>query len=671
MSSADAPTITLSRPGTKTQKQQDIVIPATLGTVRLLNQIGQGGMGIVYRGRDQILGRDVAVKFITNALPTPDDPGFTAFLEGARAAAALQHASLTTVHQAGVIEGVPYIVMQFVDGPTVSELIKTTGPLSGDEALAILIAVAEAIAELHDRSIIHRDIKPSNVLLDQDGHVIVSDFGLAHRRRAGQSNQPSSGTPSYMAPEMIAGEVSPRTDVYALGIMGFELLAGRLPFQGDVTQTQEQHRTKPLPVAELKDVSAEIVDILDRATHKNALFRHKTARQFSRALQAATTSEKIAQGRYAILQRLRRQAAPEEPTPGAPPEPKTYYDHISRIAASKRAERPIAPPPVEQPARHCLHCGYNRLGLDDAQACSECGHPWDFPEHQANCLALARKPGKLWWRLLTLRGLPIGWWEVFDHRSLHRFTLLRAFLVILLGSLLSAAIFNAGKLLANNLMVHRQATAYLYRIGDPEKKKVADYGGGSESTSYFNRRPRGTYLKIPTNPTPGTASLVTWTESITFKRPRMGELFVALLSTTLFVMCGWIVYRFIWLDALLWRRPDLEPAELAVVRNAAAPLALIFLALPVALLLGLLVALAVSRLVPVGVWMFALSAVLLLFPPLAFGRAIWADKARRIFPSRGLAIVLLGVGVIAHCLCFSFISLIFWIFSRVYGGASP
>jgi serine/threonine protein kinase len=160
----------------------------TLGSVKLLTQIGQGGMGIVYRGRDQLLNRDVAVKFLTNAIAAPDDPNFSAFLEGARSAAALQHAGLTTVHQAGVVENVPYIVMQFVDGPTVSQLMKSTGPLNQQEALAILIDVAAAIAELHDRNIIHRDIKPSNVLLDPDGHVIVSDFGLAHRYRAGEQS---------------------------------------------------------------------------------------------------------------------------------------------------------------------------------------------------------------------------------------------------------------------------------------------------------------------------------------------------------------------------------------------------------------------------------------------------------------------------------------------------
>src|SRR3954471_12830339 len=221
--SLDQTTITLSRPGSKPQDPPvDLVIPNQLGSVKLLNQIGQGGMGIVYRGRDEMLKRDVAVKFLTNAIATPDDPNFSTFLEGARSAAAFQHASLTTIFQAGVVEQIPYIVMQLIEGPTVSELIKQTGPLNQAEALAILIDVSAAIAELHDRNIIHRDIKPSNVLLDADGKLIVSDFGLSHRYRRGVSGMSSSGTPAYMAPEMFSGEVTLRSDVYALGIMGFE-----------------------------------------------------------------------------------------------------------------------------------------------------------------------------------------------------------------------------------------------------------------------------------------------------------------------------------------------------------------------------------------------------------------------------------------------------------------
>jgi serine/threonine protein kinase len=194
-----------------------------------------------------------------------------------------------------------------------------------------------------------------------------------------------------MAPEMFSGEVTLRSDVYALGIMGFELLAGKLPFRGDVTQTQEQHRTAPLPLGELKDIPNEIADILERAAHKNALFRHKSARQFLRALQSATDSTKIAQGRYSIFQRvtrMRTEAPDVHPTlPSSPPEPSTYFDHLSKIAASKRSQRPsIEAGSGEIKSRHCLHCGYDRRGLAESQPCPECGQIDDFDQLQLRCI---------------------------------------------------------------------------------------------------------------------------------------------------------------------------------------------------------------------------------------------------------------------------------------------
>src|SRR5438045_3283691 len=181
----------------------DVAIPTQLGSVRLLNKLGEGGMGVVYRARDRLLNRDVAVKFLTNAITAPQDPHFMTFLEGARAAAAIQHPNLTTIHHAGIVEGIPYIIMQLIEGPTLAELIHQPGPLPQPTALAILISVAEAIAHLHDNDIIHRDIKPSNILLDPRGNVLVTDFGLSHRRTT--ENQSIAGTPAYMAPESFTG----------------------------------------------------------------------------------------------------------------------------------------------------------------------------------------------------------------------------------------------------------------------------------------------------------------------------------------------------------------------------------------------------------------------------------------------------------------------------------
>jgi len=645
--STETTTITLSRPGSKPHEQIDIVIPATLGSVKLLWQIGQGGMGIVYRGRDQLLNRDVAVKFLTNAIAAPDDPNFTAFLEGARSAAALQHAALTTVHQAGVVENVPYIVMQFVDGPTVSQLIKSTGPLNQDEALAILIDVAAAIAELHDRNIIHRDIKPSNVLLDADGHVIVSDFGLAHRHRRGAASHPSSGTPAYMAPEMFSGEVTLRSDVYALGIMGFELLAGKLPFRGDITQTQEQHRSAPLPLGELQGISADLTDILERAAHKNALFRHKSARQLLRALQSATDSTKIAQGRYSILQRLRSLTSPSSPPPTLPssaPEPSTYFDHLSKIAAGKRSQRPpIETESSQRRSRHCLHCGYDRRGLSESQPCPECGQIDDFPEHQLPSLELTTRPRRLFWRLLTFRSPPAGWWEVFDEPNLHRFTSFRTSLLVLVAAILIAAIMAAGNLVSKDLLIHRTAKAWLYRDDDPQQRKVQDYDQGSETTSFFDRAPRGTYLKFSPHPIPGMTSHVDWQEKLALRDLKMSEYIVYPIAVIIFTLAAWGIYRHFWLGAVLWTHPDLLPSERQAVHRAIPPLSLIFLAMPIYMLVLLLILVALRNFISFPTWTFnVIAGFMLLYPPFLLLRAIKADVSQRIFPNRALATLLLA-----------------------------
>jgi len=652
---SDQTTVTLSRPGSKPHEQVDVVIPSTLGSVKLLNQIGQGGMGIVYRGRDQLLNRDVAVKFLTNAIATPDDPNFTVFLEGARSAAALQHASLTTVHQAGVVENVPYIVMQFVDGPTVSQLIKQTGPLSPQEALATLIDVAAAIAELHDRNIIHRDIKPSNVLLDPDGHVIVSDFGLAHRHRRGTSSHPSSGTPAYMAPEMFSGEVTLRSDVYALGIMGFELLAGKLPFRGDVTQTQEQHRTAPLPLGELKHVPAEIVDILERAAHKNALFRHKSARQFLRALQSATDSTKIAQGRYSILQRLRSLSSPLPQSPSAPsqtPESSTYFDHLSKIAESKRSQRPsIESGSGEIKSRHCLHCGYDRRGLEQSKPCPECGQVDDFTQHQLACLPFTIKPRKLFWRLFTFRPPPAGWWEVFDEPGLHPFTSFRTLLVVFLGAVLIAAVMAAGNLIGRDLLVHRTARAYLYRDDDPQQKKVQDYGQGSETVSFFDRSPHGTFLKFPPHPIPGMTTHVDWQEKLAMRDLKTSEYIIYPISIILFTLASWVIYRHAWLSVILWTHPDLLDPERQAAHRAMPPLSLIFLAMPIYLFLMLVVLVVFRNFISFPAWAFNIVAgFMLIYPPLLLLRALKADIPNRIFPNRPLAALFLAAGALLNSL---------------------
>ncbi|MEE9296581.1 MAG: serine/threonine-protein kinase [Phycisphaerae bacterium] len=416
-------TITLSRSTDVHTPAVDVTVPRELGPVRLLREIGRGGMGVVYVGRHQMLDRDVAVKFLLNAVAGSDDPGFARFLEGARAAARLEHPGLTTIHHADVVDGIPYLVMQYIDGPALSDVLKRTGPLSLPALFAVLDAVSQAIGALHDREIVHRDIKPSNMLLDWEGQVFVTDFGLACSRPLGQRGEPSAGlagTPAYMAPEMFEETISPRSDVYALGITAFELLTGDLPFTGTLEELRQKHLHEPLPLDPLRrrQVDAAIIEVLERAAHKNAMFRYKTAEHFGKALKAVITTDELLREGVAELQKLRTRSVDKESdaatteAPGHTPT-STYFDRLSEMADEKRATRELpdeedapkptqddraqAPtvspddrpvglgsipdPPSAEPARAaalvadvpCAKCDYNLRGLAAGGGCPECG----------------------------------------------------------------------------------------------------------------------------------------------------------------------------------------------------------------------------------------------------------------------------------------------------------
>ena len=264
-----------------------------LGPVRLVREIGRGATGAVFLGHHTVLGRDVAVKFLTTVTAGPD--GLKRFVDEARAAAAVRHAHLTQIFHADVDGGTPYLVLEYVRGPTLRQLLDDAGPLGANVAAAVLGDVAAAVHELHGRGVIHRDIKPSNVLVDKEGRLFVTDFGLAVRRThlptgAGPAGDVDfAGTPAYMAPEMFEGRISARTDVYAMGVMTYQLLAGNTPFAGSFHELRDKHLHEPLPTEVLRaaGVSPEVVEVVERATSKQPMFRYKTATDFARALRDA------------------------------------------------------------------------------------------------------------------------------------------------------------------------------------------------------------------------------------------------------------------------------------------------------------------------------------------------------------------------------------------------
>jgi formylglycine-generating enzyme required for sulfatase activity/predicted Ser/Thr protein kinase len=269
-----------------------------IGKYELLEEIGRGGFAVVYRARDVELDRLVALKGLRPALG--DDPDFVArFKREARAAAGLKHPNIVTVYDAAQIDGQLIIAMEYVEGHTLRDELHTQGALPLDRALEILEQIAGALDYAHQRGIVHRDVKPANILLEetaQSAHATLLDFGLA--KALGASTVLTSqgtllGSPEYMAPEQTdpgrANEIGPATDRYALGIVAYQLLTGRVPFQGNTPATLNAHLNlkPPDPRALRADVSPQVSGVLLKMLAKVPADRYASAREFVQGLRIA------------------------------------------------------------------------------------------------------------------------------------------------------------------------------------------------------------------------------------------------------------------------------------------------------------------------------------------------------------------------------------------------
>ena len=224
---------------------------------RLIEELGRGGMGVVYRARQLGLDRDVALKMVlAGAHASPEQ--LARFRAEAQAIARLKHPGIVQVFEVGGHDGLPYFSLEFVEGGTLADKLRE-GPWPPREAVQMVVRLARGIQAAHDRGIIHRDLKPANVLLAADGTPKITDFGLAKRLELDEHQTHTGavmGTPTYMSPEQAWGrseEVGPHSDQYALGVILYELLTGRPPFQGSSTiETLEAVRTRePIPPAQL------------------------------------------------------------------------------------------------------------------------------------------------------------------------------------------------------------------------------------------------------------------------------------------------------------------------------------------------------------------------------------------------------------------------------------
>lgn len=285
----------LARRGAATEPAPSRLPAAALALerYRVIERLGGGGMGIVYRARDERLERDVALKFLPPHLST-DEAAKKRFMVEARAAASLEHPNICTVHEIGEADdGQLFIVMGCYDGETLDKRI-ARGPLAVDDALRIATDVARGLAKAHERGIIHRDVKPANVMVTHDGVVKILDFGIAKLSSASATQTIGAiGTLAYMSPEQAFGEtVDARTDLWALGVVLYEMLMGARPFRGPGDQAVlfSILAGELEPVAHARsDVPAELDALLRRLLARKPGDRLASATELLAALAAIST----------------------------------------------------------------------------------------------------------------------------------------------------------------------------------------------------------------------------------------------------------------------------------------------------------------------------------------------------------------------------------------------
>jgi serine/threonine-protein kinase len=324
------------------------------GRYRLTEHIAAGGMGEVWKGQDEVLGRIVAVKIMLPSLVA--EPGFAErFRDEARTMATISHSGVVNVFDYGSDQGVTYLIMEFVEGDALSKTLARVGRLTPARTMSLIAQAADALQAAHDKGIVHRDVKPANLLVRPNGTLVLTDFGIARSAAASQLTQAGAvlGTASYISPEQASGDLAtPASDVYALGVVAYQCLAGRRPFEGgspiEIALQHIDGTPPPLP----PDIPGPVRTVVERCLNKAPAQRWPSAASLAAAARLAASGQQP--GRPPMT----------TPTSGAPGGTATVVRQTTpgRVAPAQQSPyRPVSPgypaparnpsvPPVRRPA---------------------------------------------------------------------------------------------------------------------------------------------------------------------------------------------------------------------------------------------------------------------------------------------------------------------------------
>jgi serine/threonine protein kinase len=327
------------------------------GRYRLEERIAGGGMGDVWRGTDDVLGRTVAVKILLPALL--DEPGFAERFRGeARTMATINHPGVVDVYDYGSDQQIAFLVMEYVEGDALSRTLSRVGRLTPARTMALVAQAADALQAAHGNGIVHRDVKPGNLLVRPNGTLVLTDFGIARSALVGQLTVAGAvlGTASYISPEQAAGDVATAaSDVYALGVVAYQCLSGHRPFDGatpiEIAMKHVRESPRPLPA----DIPPAVRAIVERAMAKDPAARWPSASAMAAVARQAASSLTTApqpiapQSAPPVHNSRPTSAPPNRPQSGGPTSGAARAAVPRPVSGARGAASVPSAPPVSQP----------------------------------------------------------------------------------------------------------------------------------------------------------------------------------------------------------------------------------------------------------------------------------------------------------------------------------